>query len=226
MEKINFIDVGCSDYLVKPWANNIKEINYILGFDPLSTSKYIKKLNEYGIKNCIYQQAIWDKKGKRKIYKCNKFQNSSFFKPNYSIIKKSGMLNKPQKKKRKRFDILGYIEVECARLDDVIKKSNMNFDFIKIDTQGSELNVLKSLGNYLLTQIIGIYLELYWKEIYEGIPLYDEINNFLKEKGFIDMKINDKSNKNLIGRDFLYIRYDNKKKKQLKIIEKIYGIKI
>jgi len=224
MEKINLIDVGCADFLIKPWIYNTKKINYILGFDPLNIYKYKKRLDKYKIKNDIYKLAVWHEEIEKSIYRCKKAQNSSFFEPDYLVLKENGLLDKIQKKKRKRFNVLEEIKVDCVRLDRIIENSKVNFDFIKIDTQGSELNVLKSMGDYLSSQIVGVHLEMHFKEIYKEIPLSDKINIFLEEKGFFNYTKINESDRNSVGRDFLYLRNDKKKEKQLGLIKRVYSL--
>ncbi len=40
-------------------------------------------------------------------------------------------------------------KVECVRLDDYFSKKNIEINFVKIDTEGTELNVLKGMENLL-----------------------------------------------------------------------------
>jgi FkbM family methyltransferase len=60
-----------------------------------------------------------------------------------------------------------------------------NVDFLNIDTQGYELEVLKGFENTLTNSIKYVILEINKKELYEGCPLVKDIDNYLKEFNFI-----------------------------------------
>lgn len=55
--------------------------------------------------------------------------------------------------------------------------------FLKTDTQGFDMNVLRGLGARL-EAVRGIQIEAGFKPIYEGMPRYGEVLNFLEQAGF------------------------------------------
>jgi len=74
--------------------------------------------------------------------------------------------------------------VYCRRLDNFLKYLGIeSVDTIWMDTQGTELNVLKSLGKYI-DDVLFIHAEAAPKEYYKGHILKDELESFLHEKGF------------------------------------------
>jgi hypothetical protein len=68
------------------------------------------------------------------------------------------------------------------RLDDVLSDQDF-FDFLVLDTQGSELHVLKGL-DFFLPNIKWIYTEVSRRPLYANGVLFDEIDSFLRKKGF------------------------------------------
>ena len=58
-------------------------------------------------------------------------------------------------------------------------------DVIKLDTQGSELSILRSLGKDLLSSLTLLYVESEIQQFYEGQPLFNELHDFLCSHGFI-----------------------------------------
>lgn len=56
--------------------------------------------------------------------------------------------------------------------------------FLKVDTQGFELNVLKGAQKTLQTFTL-VLLELSLSQMYEDEPLFDEIYRFMTEHGFV-----------------------------------------
>lgn len=55
--------------------------------------------------------------------------------------------------------------------------------FLKTDTQGFDMNVLRGLGSRL-QEVRGIQIEAAFKPIYEGMPRYNEVLSFLEQAGF------------------------------------------
>jgi len=210
---INLIDVGCvGEKLPSPWKKYIKKIDTILSVDPLAEDYQVKEINSKVIhKNC----AIFSQEGKRNFYIYNKEACSSLLKMNCDFfIETFGEV--PEKYRLKKIT-----EVNCVRLDSLIDDLNVNFDFIKVDAQGTDLEVVKSLGRYLEEQIVGIHIELYFVPHYEGAILFDEADSFLREHNFQMAKSIRRKNSDILN-DFLYIRKDNMKRKQIKLVRKIY----
>lgn len=74
------------------------------------------------------------------------------------------------------------IKVAIAKLDDFINIKN-NYNFINIDVQGYELEVLKG-GKEFLGTIDYIMTEVNRDEVYLGCAKIDEIDDYLKHYGF------------------------------------------
>lgn len=97
---------------------------------------------------------------------------SSFFKPSEIQI-----LNFPNTINQKS------IKVNVTRLDKLLINKIERPSLLKIDVQGFEFEVIKgSLG--ILSQIDYILLEMSLQPMYEGEPLFDEVNDFLRTMGF------------------------------------------
>lgn len=81
------------------------------------------------------------------------------------------------------FRVNSKIHVVSKSLDSALEFINCDIDFLKLDTQGSELLILenaqKSLKNCLM-----IECECEFIEMYSGQPLFHDISKFLYEKKF------------------------------------------
>lgn len=64
-------------------------------------------------------------------------------------------------------------------------------DFIKVDTQGSELFILQGATHALRAGAFGVEVEVEFAEMYEGQPLYADVDKFLRPIGFelFDLKL-------------------------------------
>lgn len=205
--KINFIDVGSCGNLCRPWkGGNFKHIDYCLKIDPLNEKNKVVK------KNIYYKCAAFEKEGMFPFYICSKKFNSSLFMPNYKVIAEED---------KDRFIVEEIKDIKCMRIENIISETGINFDFIKIDTQGSDLAVLKGLGDFI-DDLVGIHLEAYFIQMYEAMPLLKDINEYLESKNFTQVKSLRKKKNNIFD-DFLYLKLD-KNKNKLDLVKNIYGI--
>lgn len=73
-------------------------------------------------------------------------------------------------------------KITLQRLDDLFT-DDTTFEVIKLDTQGSELDVLRG-GENLCKKASVIILEVTYVEYNKGAPTAEEVINFMKEFGF------------------------------------------
>lgn len=71
------------------------------------------------------------------------------------------------------------IEVEVKTLEQYYKEG---FNFLNIDVQGYELEVLRGASN-ILDKIDALIVEVNRDEVYEGCPMIEEIDTFLNSFG-------------------------------------------
>ena len=81
------------------------------------------------------------------------------------------------------------IKLPCRTLDSVIEEHNLPLpNFIKIDTQGSELDILSG-GNLALSHADLVYLECPIIQYNAGSPNIGEYLSFLKDKKYIPVEV-------------------------------------
>ena len=83
---------------------------------------------------------------------------------------------------------VGYYQVTTQRLDSILNKYTVPFNFINIDIQGAELKALKGMESYL-PSIQYIYTEVNSDYVYKGCCLVTELDEYLGQFGFIPVKI-------------------------------------
>lgn len=79
-------------------------------------------------------------------------------------------------------DQLQIIKQQGIKLDDLFTDDS-TFDLIKIDTQGSELDIMTG-GRNLCKRAKAILLEVSLTKYNEGAPLYSEVLQYMKDFGF------------------------------------------
>jgi hypothetical protein len=73
------------------------------------------------------------------------------------------------------------ISIPTVRLDDFSEIKNL--DYLKIDIQGGELEVFRN-GTNRLKECLVIQTEVEFLPMYEGQPLFSEVELYLRELGF------------------------------------------
>lgn len=77
-----------------------------------------------------------------------------------------------------------YIDVQVRPLEKVIDLATLARPLmLKIDVQGSELDVLRGIS--ALDKVDFIYVELSFIELYDGQALFEDVRSYLVERGFI-----------------------------------------
>lgn len=75
-------------------------------------------------------------------------------------------------------------KVVLSRLDNIVAKNNWPLpDFIKLDTQGYELEILKG-GGQALAHAEAVLMEVSFIDIYMNAPLACDVINFMDNDGF------------------------------------------
>jgi FkbM family methyltransferase len=80
-----------------------------------------------------------------------------------------------------KMDISRTIEVDQVRLDEILP--HQEIDILKLDLQGGELEALNGCGA-MLDRIKTITTEVEFVPLYEGQPLFADIDGLLRENGF------------------------------------------
>jgi FkbM family methyltransferase len=97
-------------------------------------------------------------------------------------------------------------------LDSVTEKRLFKPDFIKIDTQGFELEILKG-GDKTLASAQFVLLEVSFLDIYVNCPLAADVISYMNNKGFVIYDIctlmKRPLDKTLYQADFLFVRSDS-----------------
>ncbi len=99
-------------------------------------------------------------------------------------------------------------EITLKRLDDLFEDSAV-FDLVKIDTQGSEKDIIQG-GINLVKKASALILEVSYIEYNEGAPTAEEVPDFVKQVGFVEnMSIGEHYHEDkIIQKDILFLNED------------------
>ncbi len=184
---LNFIDVGSLGPLPAPWFSNQDRIGFLLNFEPHEAPRRTAN-------SLTLDTALWEGDAERPFYVYKGFsasgsslfeQNTDYVRDNFDTLRLRGPRDLAESW-LDRSTLVKTATLRCRALDEVLQQSvpDVPFHFMKIDTQGAELNILRGAEQLLRTQCIGLHLELFTLPLYKGIALLPEVQAHCAERGF------------------------------------------
>ena len=160
---MNVLDIGARDGFAHYWGY-YEDCLEIVGFDP---DKQQARL----LGGRCKAMALSGDSEERIFYVIRYPGSSGFFPPNVEFA------NRLQN--RDYLNIIDTVEIQTVSLDSL----NLKPDFLKLDTEGSELEILQG-GQRTLKSALGISVEVGFVELFKGQPLFREVDSFLSNQGF------------------------------------------
>ena len=140
---INYVDIGARGGLLD-FLKPFESVLNTMFFEP-DTEEFIKMQKLHADKRAqIFNTAVSDSNSIKTLYLTKKRGGSSLLHPSGHMI---GLMAQDGDGVD-RFAVEKTIKIETQRLDDVIKFSEIKIDILKIDTQGSEYEILGALGEH------------------------------------------------------------------------------
>jgi FkbM family methyltransferase len=177
--RLVLVDVGAAGGVPRRWRP-LEERLLIVGFEPDERGHAALEPTPERI---WLNTALWERSTTVDLHLTRKAENSSVLVPNREFIDRFP--------NRERFDVVGSARVEATTLDDALGAVPVaRPDFLKLDVQGAELAVLRGARSTLSAGVFGVELEVAFAPLYEGQPLFGEVDQFLGEAGFelIDLR--------------------------------------
>ena len=176
-DKIEIMDVGASAIAEVPIYKVLleKRMALLTAFDG-DARQIVTIENAYGKDFATVLNHFLFDGDKHDIYQCSPESGmSSLFKPKVEAL---SFFN--------GFSEFGKVEsienIQTIRLDDI--ENVKSPDFLKMDVQGAELEIIKN-GTNKLKDCLAIQLEVSYFNLYEKQPSFGEVDVYLRELGFI-----------------------------------------
>ena len=176
-EKIVALDVGAQG----GFNENIFPKKYNDFFSPIMVEPIKDEADKLKKENYkVISKGLWSNNCVKKLYIMKKrLGSSSLYKPN----KDAYALYDLKKKNYPSFEVSNEIDIECTTIKESLNNLNIKkLDFLKIDTQGAEIEILKGLGNYLP---LLLKIEVQIVPMYENIPDWSELINHLHKLNYM-----------------------------------------
>ncbi len=175
--KIVALDVGAqggfnSDEFFPSRYNNFFDCVLV---EPIQSEVKKLKNNKF-----VINKALWSSKIKKQVHILdNRLGSSSMYKPDEEKFD----LHDINKDEFEKFKVTRTIDVECDTIENSLKELNIkSLDYLKIDTQGAELEILKGIGNY---RPVLIKIEAHIFSMYKDTPEWSQLLNCLYELNYL-----------------------------------------
>lgn len=138
--------------------------------------------------------------GRRDFYVLNRATGSSLYAPNDPVILEySG---------RSYAGVRRVVAVDCVSLPDFLIEHRRPMPLMmKLDTQGTELEILSSLAPAQLEELLCVELEVEFLQLYKGQPTFGDVHAFMQRHGFrlLDLRTH-RSYRNANDQPYHYLR--------------------
>jgi FkbM family methyltransferase len=203
--RTHIVDIGAYPIDGKPpyWQMLQQGLCDVVGFEPQLDG--FRKLDPAVSENAYYMDHAVGDGETHDIYHCFARGMTSLLRPNERVL---NLFNGFAK-----FGTVEHVsETWSSRLDD--EHLIQRIDYLKIDTQGSELMILQN-GREKLKDCVAIQVEMPFVPLYHNMPSLGDIDNELRSQGLIPLSVVhfkpwriDRGEKasQVLDADFLYVR--------------------
>ncbi len=177
-EKITLIDIGARGGIDSKWDKLSPFLN-VVGFEP--DKEECARINKtagtlsYSME-CLPFALGENDNTEATLNVCIKPGCSSIYEPNYDFVGQFYFAS--------NMEVVGSFNMFMTTLDDVCDKHNIVPDCIKVDTQGTELDIFKG-AKKSLSKVKFIELEVEFNPQYKNQPLFSNVDLYLREQGFM-----------------------------------------
>jgi len=173
-EPLRAIDVGAARGVPQHWRPYLSSMR-VDAFEP-NKAECARLASRSHPHITWHPTALAGESGSRDLHVLATPTGSSFFPPAPTFVE--------------LFGLPGYTEVDHVEpLDCVSLGQHLEHrpapHLLKLDTQGSELEILSGLRSDQFANVLAVEIEIEFHEVYRGQPLFPEVHRFMEESGFV-----------------------------------------
>lgn len=172
------VDVGASGGVAPRWQMLGSALE-VIGFEPDESE--LKRLQRER-PGRWFGSALGGATGRRTLHITRAQTNTSLLRPDIAVIEK---LQWSRESPTRDFEIVREVEIQCVTLDEVLQAEALHPDYLKLDTQGTELEILRCANRALHDDVVLVEMEVEFAPIYSGQPLFADVDSYMRGKGFI-----------------------------------------
>ena len=176
-EKIISLDVGAQGGFN---SDNFFPNKYNKFFENILVEPIESEAEKLKDKKFLIKKGLWSKKEMKKLYILdNRLGSTSMYIPD----KEAFDIHNINEKDYDDYKVTRTVEVGCDTISNQLSGLNINsLDYLKIDTQGAELEILKGIGKY---RPLLIKVEAHFFSMYKNVPDWHELVNYLYNINYV-----------------------------------------
>ncbi len=174
-EKVTIFDVGaCVGEMSLKYKSLFPKAE-LHAFEPFSESFQILQQKLSSVNNCRMYNFAFSNVDGHSNFNCNKFS------PTNSLLESSPKADEYWGEEL--LDTIAVTKIKTKTIDDFCSENEIRkIDILKLDTQGSEYQILEGASKMLNNKLISmIYMEIILVETYKNQKLFPEITDFLDQ---------------------------------------------
>jgi FkbM family methyltransferase len=177
---INFCDVGARWGVSEPWKNILTLLDLVY-FEPdreeFEALKKRMRSNDAG-----YDYALYSRSGSVDLHLTKARECTSILTPDYDLLQRF-----PQELLG-MYEIENTISIQAKTIDEIYyEDKTLNIDFIKLDVQGAELEIMKGGHEFLENHLIGAEIEVEYLPIYKKQPLFSDVDVYMRNNTGLEL---------------------------------------
>jgi FkbM family methyltransferase len=178
--KLTLCDVGARWGLEPPWTEFARHLT-VIQFEP-DPEEYALLHRSQRMGDVVLPYALHRQEGRAQLHLTAARGCSSLYEPNQDFLAAYPDAG--------RFKVEATAEVETSTLDRLAQAGAIDHvDFLKIDTQGAELDILVGGESLVRDGVVGLQVEVEFQPMYSGQPLFADVDAYVR--GVLGLQLQD-----------------------------------
>jgi FkbM family methyltransferase len=174
---LTLVDVGARHGIQERWKAAQRHLRVIaFECDEAEHARLLSSIPRGANVLCL-STALHNMRGEADFYLARSPGLSSFLEPNWELLQ-----HFPD---AERFQTERIVRLKTDRLDAQLEVNGIvDVDFVKLDTQGTELVILEGAQRILSAEVLGLEVEVEFVPLYREQPLFADVDTMLRGHGF------------------------------------------
>lgn len=175
-ERVRVVDVGARGGWPRKWQTMRPWVT-LVGFEP-EAHEWERLRNSAEADEVYLADALYRSNSEILLHHTRDPHCTSLYRPNQALIQRL-------RPGDDRLEVVRSETIPVTTLDHALEGAGIqSVDFLKLDTQGSELDILQGGVRTLEEGVIGVEVEVEFLPLYEGQPLFPDVHQFMVSHGF------------------------------------------